>query len=216
MKKSKLASALIGLMIATGANMAQATDSVNGSLWHVSEDHAKSAIPANIPAGAADVTFSVHNLFTFTTESSSATVAAWLASSHAFNIHENTVNTLTSQMDDGIKGTIVDFRGVVHLNHNQEFKVTHDDGVTLIINGVDLHLGAGPTSAVDSEIKWTGATGTYSFELIYAECCGGPAVLLTEGIHLTSPTPEPETYAMFMAGLGLMGFIARRRKNGQA
>jgi probable HAF family extracellular repeat protein len=28
--------------------------------------------------------------------------------------------------------------------------------------------------------------------------------------------PEPETYAMFMAGLGLMGFIARRRRNGQA
>jgi probable HAF family extracellular repeat protein len=28
--------------------------------------------------------------------------------------------------------------------------------------------------------------------------------------------PEPETYAMFMAGIGLMGFIARRRKNGQA
>ena len=26
--------------------------------------------------------------------------------------------------------------------------------------------------------------------------------------------PEPETYAMFMAGLGLMGFIARRRKDG--
>jgi probable HAF family extracellular repeat protein len=31
-----------------------------------------------------------------------------------------------------------------------------------------------------------------------------------------APVPEPETYAMFMAGLGLMGFIARRRKNGQA
>ena len=26
--------------------------------------------------------------------------------------------------------------------------------------------------------------------------------------------PEPETYAMFMAGLGMMGFIARRRKSG--
>ena len=25
--------------------------------------------------------------------------------------------------------------------------------------------------------------------------------------------PEPETYALFMAGLGLMGFVARRRKN---
>jgi hypothetical protein len=28
------------------------------------------------------------------------------------------------------------------------------------------------------------------------------------------PIPEPEIYAMFMAGLGLMGFITRRRKNG--
>jgi len=28
--------------------------------------------------------------------------------------------------------------------------------------------------------------------------------------------PEPETYAMFLAGLGLMGFMAWRRKNGQA
>jgi hypothetical protein len=28
--------------------------------------------------------------------------------------------------------------------------------------------------------------------------------------------PESETYAMMLAGLGVMGFIARRRKNGQA
>jgi len=31
-----------------------------------------------------------------------------------------------------------------------------------------------------------------------------------------SAVPEPETYAMFMAGLGLMGFIARRSKNSKA
>jgi len=28
-----------------------------------------------------------------------------------------------------------------------------------------------------------------------------------------APVPEPETYAMLLAGLGLMGFTARRRKN---
>ena len=28
---------------------------------------------------------------------------------------------------------------------------------------------------------------------------------------LLAPVPEPETYAMFMAGLGLMGFMTRRR-----
>jgi hypothetical protein len=27
-----------------------------------------------------------------------------------------------------------------------------------------------------------------------------------------SPVPEPETYAMMLAGLGLVGFMGRRRK----
>ncbi len=32
----------------------------------------------------------------------------------------------------------------------------------------------------------------------------------------TAPVPEPETYGMLMLGLGLLGFVARRRKNQQA
>lgn len=37
----------------------------------------------------------------------------------------------------------------------------------------------------------------------------------TYGIDLTAatPMPEPSTYAMLLGGLGLVGFIARRRKN---
>jgi hypothetical protein len=30
--------------------------------------------------------------------------------------------------------------------------------------------------------------------------------------QVTSAVPEPETYAMFLAGLGLLGFVSRRRK----
>ena len=33
-----------------------------------------------------------------------------------------------------------------------------------------------------------------------------------DNVSLTTPVPEPETYAMMLAGLGLLGFIARRRK----
>ncbi|MEO6746456.1 MAG: FxDxF family PEP-CTERM protein, partial [Caldimonas sp.] len=29
-----------------------------------------------------------------------------------------------------------------------------------------------------------------------------------------TPIPEPETYALMMAGLGVMGFVARRRRKG--
>jgi len=31
-----------------------------------------------------------------------------------------------------------------------------------------------------------------------------------------APIPEPETYALMLAGLGIVGFAARRRKNQQA
>ena len=31
-------------------------------------------------------------------------------------------------------------------------------------------------------------------------------------VSSTNPVPEPETYAMLLAGLGLLEFVARRRK----
>lgn len=43
---------------------------------------------------------------------------------------------------------------------------------------------------------------TYSYEFL--------------GYASTPPVPEPETYAMLLAGLGLIGAIARRRKSSQA
>jgi hypothetical protein len=58
------------------------------------------------------------------------------------------------------------------------------------------------------------ATGTYPI-------LGAPEVAYLDSnnaLHIeaqvpTAPVPEPETYAMFLAGLGLMGAIARRRLN---
>ncbi|SDA20258.1 PEP-CTERM protein-sorting domain-containing protein [Nitrosospira sp. Nsp18] len=39
-------------------------------------------------------------------------------------------------------------------------------------------------------------------------------VVNVQGLNVI-PVPEPETYAMFLAGLGLMGFMARRRSHRQ-
>ena len=62
------------------------------------------------------------------------------------------------------------------------------------------------------------------FDSIHIDITGTNAGYMLDNLQVaTSPefdaatsVPEPESYAMFMAGLALMGFIARRRKDGQS
>ena len=41
---------------------------------------------------------------------------------------------------------------------------------------------------------------------------GAPPFLLLDSVSLTAAVPEPETWAMLLGGLGLVGFMARRRR----
>lgn len=41
---------------------------------------------------------------------------------------------------------------------------------------------------------------------------GSTAVVHLEGIATLAPVPEPETYTMMLVGLGLVGFMANRRR----
>ena len=59
-------------------------------------------------------------------------------------------------------------------------------------------------SGIAKSINFTNALNTAAFDNI------------TLGANLAAvPVPEPETYAMMLAGLGLMGFVVRRRKENQ-
>jgi hypothetical protein len=174
------------LLAVACAGLAHA-NTITGSLFHVSEATSQNAIPANVPGGTPDVMFDVNSPFNFS--GTNVTVSAWLASSGAFNIIQNTPGTLASLMDNGSVGTLVNFTGNVSVTNGQTFTVTHDDGLTLIIGGINLGFDPGPTAPVTTLATYSGPTGNFPFQLVYAECCGG--LLSFRSICRLVPTPSP-------------------------
>jgi tetratricopeptide (TPR) repeat protein len=130
--------------------------------------------------------------------------AAWIASGGG--------TLLTGDGTHALDNTLWEITGTVSVVTGQTFTFEHDDGLTFTI-GTDTVVSApGPTGAVSTTGTYTGAPGNLHFQLVYGECCGGPAVL---NVNLPlSSVPEPSTWAMMglgFAGLGFVGFRRRRK-----
>jgi hypothetical protein len=209
MRSSIVATVLAAVLVWAGAGTAQA-NTISGNLWHVSEATSQNAIPANVPATAPNVTFDVNSPINFF--GTSVSVGTWLSNGLAFNVVENTPGTLASLMDDGSgsQGTLLEFLGFVTVTNGQTFTVTHDDGLTLIIGGTDLGFDPGPTAPVVTIATYTGPSGTFPFQLVYGECCGGPAVLQVDLPLSNTAVPEPGTWLLLCSGL--IGLAAWRWK----
>lgn len=83
------------------------------------------------------------------------------------------------------------------------------------IDGLQSNFIFGPDSNFAEYfyvIPWAGGIGAQA----YIPAVGYIDYVNTHYIpsnwHVTAAIPEPETYAMLLAGLGLLGFTARRRK----
>ena len=87
-------------------------------------------------------------------------------------------------------GTVFEFTGSVTVTNGQTFQVANDDGLSLMIgsnlvinNPVPQSYSGTPTT-----YTYTGPSGTFSFDLVYGETGGPPAVL---GVSLPLQTPNP-------------------------
>ena len=89
--------------------------------------------------------------------------------------------------------------------------------ISLFSAGANGVVGGGDDSLLKSSIN----PGGSSLSLDYTQSLSGPSYITVTGISNGSsgaifagqiaPIPEPETYAMLLAGLGLMGAVVRRR-----
>jgi hypothetical protein len=198
---------LIGaaLALVSLSSLAQA-NTVTGSIWENDPTGANNATIANIPVTSPDVTFSTTSPLNFSS-GSLYTIGEFLASGGG-----STILTGSSQLGNTMLNTFFDFQGTVSVTNGQTFTVAHDDGLTLVIDGLTVINAPGPTAPTTTTVTYTGPTGNFGFNLAYGECCGPPAVLAIS-LPLTAAVPETSTWAMMILGFAGIGFMAYRRKS---
>jgi hypothetical protein len=94
-------------------------------------------------------------------------------------------------------------------------------------NGLEVTFGGntfsvGQVSNTTSGNVWQQYTGVFNLTAAGGDTLAFKALGKTDGVgtrldHISAfavtPVPEPETYAMFLAGLAALGFMSRRRQN---
>ena len=92
----------------------------------------------------------------------------------------------------------------------------------IAFTGVELWSGLGATQYFSAASPFavssspTLAAGYYDLRVSGQLVASSTGNFYSMGVNFSpssaAPIPEPETYAMMLAGLGLMGFVAKRRK----
>jgi len=96
------------------------------------------------------------------------------------------------------------------------WEITYDGNGALNHGAGTFTLGAGGNATAKSTAaSWLSsltplASSAWTFTVLDSRVTGGQSA--TQDLLVAIPVPEPETYALLLAGLGLLGFVARHRK----
>jgi hypothetical protein len=125
-------------------------------------------------------------------------------------------------LNGGTAGTslsnlLFEFTGSAAFTNDEQFTVFHDDGVQLYVNDTSVLSAPNVTSPINTPYTYTGPSGTYGFDFIYANgpCCN--ADFQTTLVTATSVTPPsgvtPEPSSLTLLGTGVLAFagMVRRR-----
>ena len=87
------------------------------------------------------------------------------------------------------------------------WEIVNEAGPSQNVYSGDFYVTGGDTTAKDLANTWL----TYSHMWTRSQTLGvWEGADTTQDLAVFTPVPEPETYAMMLAGLGLMGFFMRR------
>jgi|SRR5471030_277543 len=147
-------------------------------------------------------------------------IANWTVGGNSVDIINNSYNAISGNSIDmlGSPGPGIlsqSFNTVAGTTYTLSFDLTHNPyshgaGLDVFVGGNHYSFeGSTPVTNYTFNFTTTGGLQALTFSSVGGDGWSG-AVL--DNVSVTAAVPEPETYAMMLAGLGLVGFIARRRK----
>ncbi|MEL4179245.1 PEP-CTERM sorting domain-containing protein [Roseateles sp. PN1] len=157
-----------------------------------------------------------------------ANISGWTSTGAGIEVRNNIVGSAI----DGVKFVELDsysnsgmFQTVgtsVGSSYNFSFSFANREGTAAATNGLDWTVDGGKTwnaAPTLNSSKWadfsTSFIASSASTVIGFRATGTNDALGTslDKVSLTTAVPEPESYALMLAGLAAVGFVARRRKS---